>query len=122
MENKKMIDRKFDMFINFLEHALDVPEIFPDEVVFLPLAENEWRTVFTEKRIELIKKIVDRKPKSVNELVKLLKRHQEAVSRDLKLLENVGIVKMEPRGKNRVPSINKKIIVTPLMMPVLVKK
>lgn len=117
-----MIDRKFDMFINFLEHALDVPEIFPDEVVFLPLAENEWRTVFTEKRIELIKKIVDRKPKSVNELVKLLKRHQEAVSRDLKLLENVGIVKMEPRGKNRVPSINKKIIVTPLMMPVLVKK
>lgn len=122
MENKKIVNQKFDMFINFLEHALDVPEIFPDEVVFLPLTENDWKTVFTEKRIEMIKMIANRKPKSVNELVKLLKRHQEAVSRDLKLLENVGIVKMESKGKSRMPLVNKKIIVTPLAISISTKQ
>jgi len=121
MENKKLVDRKFDMFIEFLEHALDVPEIFPDEVIFLPLTDDEWKAVFTERRIELIKAISERKPKSVNDLVKSLKRHQEAVSRDLKYLENIGVIRLERNGKNRVPQLNKKLIVTPLVISVPAK-
>jgi predicted transcriptional regulator len=116
MKNKK-INQKFDMFIKFLEHALDIPEIFPEEVIFLPLTDEGWKTIFTERRIELIKKIMEKKPKSVNELVKALKRHQEAISRDLKYLERIGLIKIEKRGKNRAPSVNKKLIVIPLAMP-----
>lgn len=122
MENKKIIDRKFDMFMKFLEHALDVPEIFPDEVIFMPLTDEEWKTLFTERRIELIKTIANKKPKSVNELVKLLKRHQEAISRDLNYLKNMGMIKIEKKGKNRVPSTNKKLIVIPLSLPIATKK
>ena len=121
MENKKMINKKFDMFIKFLERALDVPEIFPDEVIFLPLTDDEWKMIFTERRIELIKTITEKKPKSVNELAKLLKRHQEAISRDLKYLQNMGLIKIEQKGKNRFPMINKKLIVTPLAMSIPAK-
>lgn len=121
MENKKIIDKKFDVFIKFLERALDVPEIFPDEVIFLPLTNNEWKAVFTERRIELIKALTEKKPKSVNELAKSLKRHQEAISRDLKYLENMGVIKTEKKGKNRIPLINKKLIITPLIMPVSIR-
>lgn len=121
MENKKAIDKKFDVFIKFLEHALDVPEIFPDEVIFLPLTNNEWKAVFTERRIELIKTLTEKEPKSVNELAKLLKRHQEAISRDLKYLEGMGVIKTDKKGKNRIPLINKKLIITPLMVPVKIK-
>jgi predicted transcriptional regulator len=121
VKNKKIIDQKFDMFIKFLERALNVPEIFPDEVIFLPLTDDEWKMIFTERRIELIKAITEKKPKSVNELAKLLKRHQEAISRDLKYLQDIGLVKMEPKGKNRVPFINKKLIVTPLAVSVPIK-
>lgn len=120
MENKKIIDQKFDTFIKFLEHALDVPEIFPDEVIFLPLTDEEWKTIFTERRIELIKAIT-KKPKPVNELAKSLKRHQEAISRDLKYLERMGVIKIEAKGKNRIPLVNKKLIITPLMISIPTK-
>ena len=116
MKNREAVDQKFDMFVKFLERALDVPEIFPDEVIFLPLTDDEWKTIFTERRIELIKAITEKKPKSVNELAKLLKRHQEAISRDLKCLQSIGLIKIEPKGKSRVPLINKKLIVTPLVI------
>jgi len=118
--NKK-IDMKFDLFIKLLEKCME-NDIFPDEVIFLPLTDDEWKIIFTERRIELIKAITEKKPKSVNELVKLLKRHQEAVSRDLRYLEKIGMIKIETKGKNRVPSINKKLIITPLLMPVKAKQ
>jgi predicted transcriptional regulator len=120
MKNKKLIDKKFDIFIKFLERTLEVPEIFPNEVIVLPLTDEEWKTVFSERRIELIKAIIQKRPKSVNDLVKSLKRHQEAISRDLKCLENIGVIKVEARGKTRVPTVNKKLILMPLMMPVKV--
>jgi len=116
MENKKITDQKFDMFIKFLKSALDASETLPNEVIFLPLTNKEWKVIFTERRIELIKTITARQPKSVNELAKSLKRHQEAISRDLKYLENMGVVKIETKGKKRMPLINKKLIITPLVM------
>jgi predicted transcriptional regulator len=121
VENKS-VDKKFDMFMKFLDKALDMPEVFPEEVVFLPLTDEEWKSVFTERRIELVKTIIEKKPKSVNELVKLLKRHQEAVSRDLSYLERIGVVRIEKKGKNRIPSTNKKLIVVPLTIPVAARK
>jgi len=45
-----------------------------------------------------------------------LKRHQEAISRDLKCLQSIGLIKIDPKGKSRVPLINKKLIVTPLVI------
>lgn len=119
--DKRVVDQKFDTFINFLERALGIPEIFPEEVVILPLTNEEWKILFTERRIELVKTITNKRPRSVNGLAKLLKRHQEAVSRDLKYLENIGVVKIEQNGKNRTPSINKKLIVTPLLVPIKMK-
>ena len=134
-EEKRIIDMKFEMFINFLDWAFDVPEIFPEEVIFMPLADREWKSIFTEKRIELIRMISKENtdaqkeppktkpnPKTIGQLAKLLKRHQEAVSRDLKELESIGIVELKKRGREKIPTLSKKLILTPLMVPVPKRK
>jgi len=131
--DKKIIDMKFEMFREFLDWALDVPDIFPEEVIFMPLTDREWKSIFTEKRIELIRIISkensdDQKeppkanPKTIGQLAKLLKRHQEAVSRDLKELERIGIVELKKRGREKIPTLSKKLILTPLMVPVPERK
>jgi len=115
MINKKIADIKFDMFIKLLERDMKT-DILPDEVIFMPLTDNEWKEIFTEKRIELIRTISGKKPKSIGSLAKILNRQQEAVSRDIKHLQNLGIIKLVRRSKEKMPIIEKKILIMPIAL------
>jgi len=118
--NKKITNQKFESFKKLVEKTIEMPEIFPDEVAFLPLTDDEWKNIFTEKRIELIREI-GKNPESITQLAKALNRHQEAISRDIKFLEFMGVIKIESKGKQKIPVINKKLIVMPLPISIAKK-
>jgi len=65
------------------------PELFPK--------------IFTAERLRLLKAL-EKNPKSMGALAKMLDRPREAVSRDFKKLAFWGLVEFERRGKTRVPS------------------
>ncbi len=48
-------------------------------------------------------------------LAKLVKRDLTAVERDLKILEGFGIVKLEKEGKTVKPSVEKELLILPLV-------
>jgi predicted transcriptional regulator len=73
------------------------PELFPK--------------IITVERLRLLKAL-EKNPKSMGELAKILDRPREAVSRDFKKLEFWGLVEFERRGKTKVPSRVGEISVT----------
>jgi predicted transcriptional regulator len=64
---------------------------------------KELRRVLTEKRLEILKTIRDRKPSSVYELAKMLDRDLKNVLQDLSYLQELGIVAITEAGVKKVP-------------------
>lgn len=64
---------------------------------------KEMRRVLTEKRLEVLKTIRDRKPSSVYELAKMLDRDLKNVLQDLSYLRELGIVAITQAGLKKVP-------------------
>jgi predicted transcriptional regulator len=64
---------------------------------------REMRRVLTEKRLELLKTIKDRKPSSVYELAKILDRDLKNVLQDIAFLEELGIIGVKRTGEKKVP-------------------
>lgn len=57
------------------------------------------RKVLTEKRIELLRVIKQKKPTSLYELAKLMRRDLKNVTQDISFLEDLGLVDLQkPRG------------------------
>ena len=86
------------------------PEKFADEhsIVMPP---ELFSKVFTKERLRLLKAL-EKNPQSVNELVAMLGRPREAVSRDLNYLSAMGLVNLERSGKERIPTRSAPISVT----------
>jgi predicted transcriptional regulator len=64
---------------------------------------KEMRRVLTERRLEILKTIRDRKPSSVYELAKMLDRDLKNVLQDLSYLQALGIVGITETGVKKVP-------------------
>jgi len=64
---------------------------------------KEMRRVLTERRLEILKMIRDRKPSSVYELAKMLDRDLKNVLQDLSYLRELGIVAITETGFKKVP-------------------
>jgi len=64
---------------------------------------KEMRRVLTERRLDILKTIRDRKPSSVYELAKMLDRDLKNVLQDLSYLEELGIVAVTETGVKKVP-------------------
>lgn len=64
---------------------------------------KEMRRALTEKRLEILKTIRDRKPSSVYELAKMLDRDLKNVLQDLSYLRELGIVAITEAGVKKVP-------------------
>ncbi len=73
-----------------------------DETILL-LTPEEFSKVFTPERIRLLKLLKDNPDLSVNQISKSLKRRREAVSRDIRFLEGLGLIKLEKHARLRVP-------------------
>ena len=64
---------------------------------------DETILLLTPERIRLLKLLKDKPDLSVNEISKNLKRRREAVSRDIRFLEGLGLIKLEKHARLRVP-------------------
>ncbi len=70
---------------------------------------DTMRAVLTNNRLLILKTIRERKPGSVYELAKMLKRDLKNVNQDLKMLSEVGLVtleKTEADKKRVVPHVD----------------
>ena len=70
---------------------------------------DAMRAVLTNKKLLILKTIKEKEPGSVYELAKLLNRDQKNISRDIKLLAEVGLVtleKIEKEKKRIVPHVD----------------
>lgn len=79
--------------------------------------EDELSKILSKRRLGVLRAIVERNPDSIYDLAKFLGRSREAVLRDLKYLEKVGIVEFEKKEEERqrkIPKISKELIIIPL--------
>ena len=73
---------------------------------------DDFRSFFTEKRLELVRVVRHRNPSSVYGLAKMLKRDLKSVRTDLRMLTLMGIVSTRkkkantPKGYKRIPSVD----------------
>lgn len=95
----------------FTKIQIEYPELSPDKILII--SEETVAKVLTPKRTELIKTIKEKKPKTIGELTKILKRPQEAISRDLTILHNYGILDFVRMGKTKIPKIEKPMLLIP---------
>lgn len=67
------------------------------------------RSVLTHKRIEILKAIKRDKPDSIYQLAKMLKRDLKNVNDDVRLLADLGLIKLDKTKTDRkrtIPEVN----------------
>jgi predicted transcriptional regulator len=67
---------------------------------------KEMRRILTERRLDLLKTIKDKKPSSVYELARILNRDLKNVLQDVSYLEEIGIIAVTKAGDKKVPRFN----------------
>ncbi|MEW6416875.1 MAG: ArsR family transcriptional regulator [Nitrospirota bacterium] len=67
---------------------------------------REMRKVLTEKRLELLKIIKDKKPASVYELAKMVGRDIKNVLQDLTYLQELGLVEITETKDKKIPHVD----------------
>ena len=65
---------------------------------------EDMQKFLSPERIRLLKAVHEKKPKSIYELAKMLKRDRKNVTEDVKMLEGVGLIERKAikRGKEKV--------------------
>ena len=66
---------------------------------------KEMRKVLTEKRLELLKTIKDKKPASVYELARMVHRDIKNVLQDLSYLQELGLVDITETKDKKIPRV-----------------
>ena len=104
-------------FFDLMEELARNPKLLkkmPSKMIF---AENYdiLNKILSPKRLELIRTINKNERISVTELAKLLKRKQEAISRDIKILKEMGIIDIKRVGNKKISHIEKYYVVVPLV-------
>ena len=115
--NRTKVTVKNDGFEGFIrrgrEHAkaLDDGKTLPSEIVinFETPAEMMW--VFTHKRTELLEKLTQEGKQPIHRLADRLKRKRTAVSRDVGVLQKLGVVSTRSVTN---PGHGKLLMVSPL--------
>ena len=97
-EEKTLRFRKAGQLIDEL---LDYPDRFPDKAVVFLWSDAELSSIFTKERMRLLRKVKTKAYTSISQLAAALKRDVSMVSKDVKVLEEYGLIKLERQG-NRV--------------------
>ncbi|HUL00254.1 MAG TPA: hypothetical protein VLX29_05290 [Nitrospirota bacterium] len=66
---------------------------------------KEMRRVLTERRLELLRTLKDKKPQSVYALAKMLHRDLKNVLQDVTYLQEMGIVDVTETGDKKIPQV-----------------
>jgi len=109
-----MSNESLEMFDRMLEYAVKNPEASPDRLLVVSMKQETLDKIFTPRRVELVRTIKSRNPPSVGGLAKMVKRPVESVSRDLKILENYGLLGLVQKGKFKKPVVEKDALLVPL--------
>lgn len=108
-EDENILKISAKSFEEFKEDSLEKMEEFeegrdvPNSVSFED--PTKLRKVLTEKRIELIQFLMDNEVESIGELAENLDRGLKEVGKDLNLLEEYNIVRIEKEGRSKKPSV-----------------
>ncbi len=108
------MDKTDRMVSRMIDFALEKPELAPSRILVINLSKHTLDKIMTPGRMDLLRKIREKKPKSVSELAEIVKRPIESVSRDLGILENYGLLTLVKTGKIKKPEIEKDILMIPL--------
>jgi predicted transcriptional regulator len=65
--------------------------------------------IFSPQRVRLILRIEKNKLNNIYQLAKELNRKYEAVYRDIKYLEGMGIIKLKEKDKKKIPFIDEPV-------------
>ncbi len=93
---------------------LEDPEGTPDKVLFLDLSKEKLSMLFSPAKLEILKKLKEKKFGSVGGLAKELNRPVESVSKDLKLLQAYGLLELVQKGKQKIPKLEKELLIMPI--------
>jgi len=102
------------MVSRMIDFALEKPELAPSRLLVINMGKENLEKILTPARMELVRTVKENKPESVGELAKMVKRPVESVSRDLKILENYGLLAFVQVGKHKRPKIEKDVLMVPL--------
>lgn len=108
------INRRLEEVRRFLHVALDRPELLealPEEV-YVP-SEVDVASLFAPERLTLLRRI-SRSTDTVGELARSVHRKVPAVSRDLRLLEKHGLIRLRTEGRRKYPELLRHFVVVPL--------
>jgi len=67
---------------------------------------KDLRKVLTEKRLELLKTIKDRKPSSVYELARMVDRDLKNVLQDVGYLHDIGMIDITETEDKKIPRVS----------------
>jgi predicted transcriptional regulator len=67
---------------------------------------KDLRKALTEKRLELLKTVKDRKPSSVYELAKMVDRDLKNVLQDVRYLQNIGMIDVTETEDKKIPTVD----------------
>jgi len=84
-----------------------------EDIIFIEKQMKLFEAL-TQKRMELIKAVIDRQPHSIRELASVVNRDVKNVFDDLKLLNKMRIVRLIKTGRCVTPRVRKKIIIVNL--------
>lgn len=93
---------------------LEDPEGTPDKVLFLDLSKEKLSMLFSPAKLEILKKLKEKKFGSVGELAKELERPVESVSKDLKMLQAYGLLELVQNGQQKIPKLEKELLIMPI--------
>lgn len=109
------LNPKIRKFVDALiETQIKHPEITPDKVLIINLENECLDKIFTPARKEILEVIKHKNPKNIGDIARLVDRSMESVSRDLRILENYGLVEMEHIGREKIPHLEKDLLLIPL--------
>ena len=116
IEDMQSFNRKLDKELKDIESGR-AKTLKEDSISFQSL--NQFRKFLTPKKLELLRVIKHKKPKSIYELSKFVKRTPENVNTDIKFLEQLGFVettKVKEARHKIVPEVdyNKMTIEIPI--------
>lgn len=117
---KEISDEKWESTMAFIRESIRNPDISPDDVLLLSLSREELTRLFTKRRIELVDAMKSGGSRTMSELARLLGRELSAIERDLKVLEGLGLARLEKKGREVTCTIEKEILILPLTRPMTI--
>ncbi|MFB6209145.1 MAG: transcriptional regulator [Candidatus Nanohaloarchaea archaeon] len=108
-EDEKVLEISARSFEEFKEDSLEKMEEFEEGKGVAHSVSFEdptkLRKVLTEKRMELIQFLMSNQVESISGLSEKLDRGVKEVGKDVRLLEDYGIVRVEKQGRSKRPSV-----------------